>query len=177
MSYYTRFADVETSITTGTTSILAGADVMLVFSNTDNKYHKATVTSLGATLVQTGTVSGYTPLATSTATQVYAAVPQTIVWNNQAVSALYALSTPAVAGIVINFVNTSTTSTNTSVMTESSGSAPIFGANSGAGGGQTMAFTGSVSNQSASLVSGFSSSGAAGGGWLLRSYTTGTICT
>ena len=173
MSYYTRFADVESLITSTTTAqALLGADNLLVFNNTDNKYHKTTVSALGAS----GLVSGFTPITTTTSTAtVIAAVPQTFLFNTLS-SAEWSLSTPANAGIVINFMNTSSTSTFTSVRTESTGSAVFVGYTQAmtAGGGQTLQFT--CSFQTATIVSGFSTSGT-GGGWMITQHSSQVLCT
>lgn len=172
MSFYTRFADVESLITSTTTTVHAGTDNMLVFSNTDNKYHKGTLTGITAS----GLIGGYTPTTTTTSTAtVIAAVPQTFIFNT-ASSAEWSLSTPANAGIVINFYNTSSTSTFTSVRTESTGSAVFVGYTQAmtAGGGQTIQFT--CSFQTASIVSGFSSAGT-GGGWMITQHSSQVLCT
>lgn len=63
MSYYTRFADVESLLTSSTTTVLGSTDLMLVFSGTDNRYHTAAV----------GTVAsggGFQTLTSSTAVNI-----------------------------------------------------------------------------------------------------------
>ncbi len=47
MSYYTKFADVESLLTSTTTTVLGSTDSLLVFSATDGKYHVTTVGAVG----------------------------------------------------------------------------------------------------------------------------------
>ncbi len=170
MSYYTRFADVESVVTSSTTTVPAATDLYLMFSAGDKKYHAIAAPAIGG-------LSSITT-ATSTATNI---VAQSGVFNiTSATSVLYSLSTPAVAGIQMTFVNSSTTSTASGVMTESTGAAPnalFFGAANTAGGGISLMFSGSAAHQYATIVSGASSSGAAGGAWQLISYSTGVLTT
>ncbi len=172
MSYYTRFADTESLISATTTQASSGTDSILVFSAGDSKYHRATLAGIGAS----GLVSGFTPITTTTSTAtVISAVPQTFIFNTLT-SAEWSLSTPANPGILITFMNTSSTSTFTSVRTESTGSAVFVGNMSAltAGGGQTLQFT--CSFQTAQIVSGFSSAGT-GGGWMIIDKSTSVFCT
>ena len=57
MSYYTKFADVETLLTSTTTTVLGSTDVLFGFSYTDLKPHLFTVGQAGAG----GTRSGLHP--------------------------------------------------------------------------------------------------------------------
>ncbi len=172
MSYYTRFVDTESLLSATTTQGSSGTDVILAFSANDGKYHKLTVGGLAAS----GLTGSYTPITTTTSTAtVIAAVPQTFIFNTLS-SAEWSLSTPANPGIVINFLNTSSTSTFTSVRTESTGSAIFTGYTQAftAGGGQTLQFT--CSFQTATIVSGFSSAGT-GGGWMITQHSSQVLCT
>ncbi len=168
MSYYTKFVDVESALSATTTGALVGSDSLLTFAAVDSKYHKTPTNAMGG--------MGYLPTTTTTSTAtVIAAVPQTFIFNT-ASSAEWSLSTPAQAGIQINFYNTSSTSTFTSVRTESTGSAVFVGYTQAmtAGGGQTLQFT--CSFQTASIVSGFSSAGT-GGGWMITQHSSQVLCT
>ncbi len=170
MSYYTRFADTESIVTSSTTTKPGATDIYLMFSAADAKYHAIAAPG----------ISGLNSITTATSTATN--IPATSGFFNitSASSVMYSLSTPAVAGIQMTFVNSSTTSTWNGVMTESTGAAPnalFFGAANTAGGGISLTFSGSVAHQYATIVSGASSSGAIGGAWQLVGYSTGVLTT
>ena len=154
MSFYTRFADTESLITSSTTTPIAAADNLLVFSNTDSKYHKTTVSGIGL-------FGGAFSTSTSTAAPIPALPGNVVVTSatSNAALALQMLSTPAYAGITMNFFNSSSTSTFNTIMSEST-SVNFFMPGATAGGGATMQFT--CSYQSFGIVSGFSTTGAVG---------------
>ena len=157
MSFYTRFADTEPLLTSTTTTVMLAADNLLVFSNTDNRYHKTTLAGIAPF------AGGYSPISTSTSTAAPIPAATGSVVLTAAASAQFMLSTPAVAGIYMTFFNASSTSTWTAVMSEST-SVVFFG--TGAGGGFTAGGANSVqfscSYQSFGIVSGYSTTGAAG---------------
>ena len=176
MSFYTKFVDVEPLLTSTTTTVIAGADNLLVFSNTDNRYHKSTVSSVVAGGVGAGV---FTPISTSTSTAAPIPAASGSVVVTAAASAQFMLSTPAAAGIAMNFFNSSSTSTWTAIMSEST-AVVFFGI--GNGGGETAGGANSVqfgcSYQSFGIVSGFSTTGAAGSGsWFVTYKATGVGCT
>ena len=154
MSFYTRFADTEPLLTSTTTTVIAGADNILVFSNTDNKYHKGTLSGVGL-------VGGNFSTSTSSSVLIPALSGNVVVTSatSNAALALQMLSTPASAGIAMNFFNSSSTSTFNTIMSEST-SVNFFMPGATAGGGATMQFT--CSYQSFGIVSGFSTTGAVG---------------
>ena len=174
MSFYTRFADTEPLLTTTTTAVLAGADNLLVFSNTDNKYHKTTMTAIGLS----GIGAGFSPISTSTSTAAPIPAVSGSVVLTAAASAQFMLSTPITAGIVMNFFNASSTSTWTAVMSEST-ACVFFG--TGAAGGFTAGGANSVqfscAYQSFGIVSGFSTTGAVGGSWQVTYRSSSIGCT
>ena len=154
MSWYTIFDEQESLLTSTTTTVITPADWVLVHSNTDQKKHKALV----------GGIQGYTAFTTSTSSSVNIPaisgnVVVTAATSNAAI-AYSMLSTPAAAGIVMNFFNSSSTSTFNTVQSEST-VVNFFMPGATAGGGATMQF--SCSYQSFGIVSGFSTTGAAAG--------------
>ncbi len=170
MSYYTRFADVEGLLTSTTTTVLSPTDNLLVFSNTDNKYHKTTMTAIA------GGLGGQITTSTSTGTNIPAVSGTFMIQTPTSVE--YSLSTPAFAGIVMTFVNSATsTSTWTAIRTEST--AAVFfmnGApNATSGGGVSLQFA--CAMQSATIVSGFSTTGAIGGSWQVIAHSTQVLST
>ena len=174
MSFYTKFVDAEPLLTSTTTTVIAGADNLLVFSNTDNRYHKSTVSSVVAGGVGAGV---FTPISTSTSTAAPIPAASGSVVVTAAASAQFMLSTPAAAGIAMNFFNSSSTSTWTAIMSESTsvtffGNAnPVFTA----GGGLGIQF--SCSYQSFGIVSGFSTTGAQGGSWFVTYKSSAVLST
>ena len=172
MSFYTRFADTEPLLTSTTTTVMLAADNLLAFSNTDNRYHKTTLTGIAPF------AGGYTPITTSTSTAApIPATPGSVVIT-AAASAQFMLSTPAYAGIVMNFFNASSTSTWTAVMSEST-AVVFFGTSYAggftAGGGNSVQF--SCAYQSFGIVSGFSTTGAIGGSWQVTYRSSSLGCT
>lgn len=175
MSFYTKFQDVEGLLTSTTTTVITSADYLLGYSNTDLKAHKITV----AAAVTAGVGAGvFTPISTSTSTASPIPAASGSVVVTAAASAQFMLSTPAAAGIAMNFFNASSTSTWTAIMSEST-AVVFFGI--GNGGGQTAGGANSVqfgcSYQSFGIVSGFSTTGAQGGQWQVTYKATGVGCT
>ena len=154
MSWYTIFDEQEPLLTSTTTTVIGPGDWVLVHSVSDSKKHKAPV----------GNVQGYNAFSTSTSSSVnIPAVSGNVVVTSatsNAALALQMLSTPAAAGIVMNFFNSSSTSTFNTVQSEST-VVNFFMPGATAGGGATMQFT--CSYQSFGIVSGFSTTGAASG--------------
>ena len=171
MSFYTKFNDVEPLLTSTTTQTGPNAaDTFLCFSASDNRYHKTTFGAMGPT-------ASYTPITTSTSTASPIPATNGSVVVTAAASAQFMLSTPAAAGIAMNFFNSSSTSTWTAIMSESTsvtffGNAnPVFTA----GGGLGIQF--SCSYQSFGIVSGFSTTGAQGGSWFVTYKSSAVLST
>ncbi len=100
MSYYTKFADVESLLTSTTTATVGSTDIMLVFCNSDQKYHAA----------QVGVVSmgggGFQSLTSaSTATNI-TPVGITSIASSNALS--YLLTAPTATGIIKTITTSST---------------------------------------------------------------------
>ncbi len=140
MSYYTRFADVESLLTSTTTSVMSSTDVMLVFSASDQKYHT----------VQVGSVAGGGGLqsltSASTATNI-TPVGITSLASSNAIA--FVLTGPTAAGII----KTITTS-STAIITITTSSASL--SSTGAINGGTIAMNSAgaaISGGSISLVS------------------------
>ena len=168
MSFYTKFADVEGLLTSTTTTVgPTSADYFLCYSNTDNRYHKATFAAMGPS-------ASYTPITTSTSTASPIPAVSGSVVVTAAASAQFMLSTPAAEGIAINFFNSSSTSTWTAILSEST-AVNFFQPGATAGGGLSMQF--SCSYQSFGIVSGFSTTGAAGGSWFVTYKSTSVLST
>ena len=175
MSFYTKFADVETPLTSTTTQTGPNsADVFLAFSQSDKRYHTVPFSAIGG--------AGFSPLTTSTSTA--APIPATSgsVVITAAASAQFMLSTPAAAGIVMNFFNASSTSTWQAIMSESTSVVFFSGQNGGgftAGGSNSMQFT--CSYQSFGIVSGFSTTGgvavSTSASWQVTYKSTGVAST
>ena len=169
MSFYTRFADTESLITSSTTTIVGATDNLLVFSNTDKKYYKTTISGVGLS-------GGAFSTSTSSAAPIPALPGNVVITSatSNAGIAVQMLSTPAQAGIAINFFNSSSTSTFNTVQSEST-SVNFFMPGATAGGGATMQFT--CSYQSFGIVSGFSTTGAVGvstsASWFVTYKSTG----
>ncbi len=141
MSYYTRFADVESLLTSTTTATVGTTDIMLVFCNSDQKYHTA----------QVGVVSmgggGFQSLTSaSTATNI---TPVGVTTLNSSNAIAFVLTGPTAAGII----KTITTS-STAVITITTSSASL--SSTGAINGGTIALNSAgaaISGGSISLVS------------------------
>ena|SRR5271154_983304 len=164
MSYYTKFQDVEVSLTATTTTAIGATDVVLGYSQTLKKAIQLPVYGF----------SGYQNITTSTSTAApIVAAPGTVVVT-AAASAQFMLSTPANPGIYMNFFNASSTSTWNAIMSEST--AVVFFTPGGtAGGSNSVQLTSSF--QSFGIVSGVSSSGATGGSWYLTYKSTAVAST
>jgi hypothetical protein len=110
MSFYTKFADVESLLTATSTTVLGSTDALLVFSGTDLRMHQTTVASVyggGASVATTNTTAtaiGNTGL--------------TLLKSTGGSSSSWTLSDPTAANQIktIAFVS-STTSTNFNVTT------------------------------------------------------------
>lgn len=113
MSYYTKFADVESILSATSTSVLGSTDVVLGFSYTDNKPHQITIGSLGG-----GFGGGASIATTNTTATAISNVGLTLLKSTAGTSSSWTLSDPTAAGQVktIAFVS-STTSTNFNVTT------------------------------------------------------------
>ena len=168
MSWYTIFDEQEGLLTSTTTTVISPADYVLVHSNTDQKKHKALV----------GGIQGFTPFTTSTSTAapipaVSGSVVVTAATSNAAI-AEFMLSTPAAAGIVMNFFNSSSTSTFIAIQSEST-VVNFFSPQGTAGGSATMQFA--CSYQSFGIVSGFSTTGSvatsSSASWFVTYRSTG----
>jgi hypothetical protein len=110
MSFYTKFADVESLLTATSTTVLGSTDSLLVFSGTDQRMHQTTV---GA--VYSGGVSVATTNTTATA---ISNIGLTLLKSTGGSSSSWTLSDPTAALQVktIAFVS-STTSTNFNITT------------------------------------------------------------
>jgi hypothetical protein len=134
MSFYTKFADVETVLSATSTAVLASTDVILAFSNTDSKMHQVpiayvapfaapttattattatNISNIGLTLLKsTGGSSVSWLLADPTA----AGQVKTLVFASSTTSTLYAVapvaasiqSSASFSGTLINFASTAT---------------------------------------------------------------------
>ncbi len=99
MSYYTKFVDVESQLTSSTTTVLGSTDLALVFSVTDGKYHTSQVGQLAAggglqTLTSATTATNITPSGMTT------------INSSNALS--YLLTAPLGSGFVKTIVTSST---------------------------------------------------------------------
>ncbi len=116
MSYYTRFADVESLLTSSTTTVLGSTDSLLVFSANDGKYH---VTTVGAVGTAAGGYGGLATQATclTTATNL-ANTGLSLIKSTTGTTCNWLLTDPTAANQVkIILCNTTTTSTNFTVST------------------------------------------------------------
>ncbi len=141
MSYYTRFADVESLLTSTTTATVGSTDLMLVFCNADGKYHTAQV---GVVSMGGGGLQSLT--SASTGTNITAAGITSIASSN---ALSYVLTGPTAAGM-IKTISTS----STAVITITTSSASL--SSTGAINGGTIALNSAgaaISGGSISLVS------------------------
>jgi hypothetical protein len=134
MSFYTKFADVESLLTATSTTVLNSTDSILVFSGTDGRMHQTTVGNIyggGAPTVATTnttatTISnnGLTLLKSTGGSSVSwlladptaAGQVKTLVFASSTTSTLYAVapvsasiqSSASFSGVLINFASTGT---------------------------------------------------------------------
>ncbi len=117
MSYYTKFADVEPLLTSTTTTVLGSTDAILVFNQANQKYYQATVGSLGPIA---GSIVGAVASQATTLTTATNITPSgfTLLKSTGASTSQWLLSDPTAVGQVKTiFCNSTTTSTNWSVLT------------------------------------------------------------
>ncbi len=99
MSYYTKFQDVESLLTSSTTTVLGSTDVVFGFSYTDNKPHQILIGQAGAggtlqTLTSASTATNITPSGITT------------IQSSNALS--YLLTAPTGSGFMKTIVTSST---------------------------------------------------------------------
>lgn len=100
MSYYTKFADVESLLTSSTTTVMASTDAVLAFSISAGKPYQSTVGAVAA---------GPQPLQSLTsATTATNAVPWGITTINSSNALSYLLTAPPAAGYEKTLVTSST---------------------------------------------------------------------
>lgn len=156
MSYYTKFQDVETVVTSSSTAnLMRATDPILIYSSALSRPGQSTVSSVSC-MIAVSTSSSTASVIANSGMQVL----------TSAANASYQLADPAQKGQVVSIFNTSTTST---AITITPVSATISGTESTAGAAATLIFKAGPGNVELTALSTSQ--------WLVTARSASILCT